>query len=41
MPLLNLTRPFGLMKKFEGIDWVDLQRFHEKFDEAVKACQKY
>jgi hypothetical protein len=27
-------------EEFEGIDWLDLKRFHEKFDEAVKAYQK-
>ena len=28
-------------EEFEGVDWQDLKRFHEKFDEAVKAYQKH
>ena len=28
-------------EEFDGVDWQDLKRFHEKFDEAVKAYQKH
>jgi hypothetical protein len=38
---IEFNKAVWAYEEFEGIDWVDLQRFHEKFDEAVKACQKY
>jgi hypothetical protein len=38
---IEFNKAVWAYEEFDGIDWVDLQRFHEKFDEAVKACQKY
>jgi hypothetical protein len=42
--LLNAAVEFNkavwAWEEFEGVDWLDLKRFHEKFDEAVKAYQK-